>query len=141
MNGPPPYILLIDDDDDDLEMLSSGLKEKGIKVKTFNSSSKALFYLSLMSGVREVPSLIIMDYNMPKKNGQQVLLLIKGNADTKHIPVVMYSTALTELLKQQLSDAGALNCFNKPWNWRELNILVETFQELTHSFVPNKKLA
>jgi len=141
MHEPPPYILLIDDDEDDLEMLSSGLKEKGIKVKTFNSSSKALVYLNLMSGVRELPSFIIMDYNMPKKNGQQVLLMIKGNADTKHIPVVMYSTALSDLVREQLSNAGALNCFNKPWNWRELNILVETFQQLTYSFFPNKNLA
>jgi CheY-like chemotaxis protein len=136
-----PYILLIDDDEDDLEMFSSELGKKGIKVKSFQSSSKALFYLTLMSGNMQLPSLIIMDYNMPKRNGQQVLLLIKDNSDTKNIPVVMYSTGMSELLKCQLLDAGALDCFNKPWTRQELNTQVGIFRELAYSFSSNKNLA
>jgi DNA-binding NtrC family response regulator len=38
------YILLIDDDEDDLEMYSTELKRKGIQVKSFHSSTKALLY-------------------------------------------------------------------------------------------------
>ena len=83
MYQPPPYILLIDDDEDDLEMFSSGLEKKGIQVKTFDSSAKALFYLTLRPGNMELPSLIIMDYNMPKKNGHQILVQLKKNANTK----------------------------------------------------------
>jgi CheY-like chemotaxis protein len=141
MLEPQPYVLLIDDDEDDLEMFSSGLESKDIKVKTFDSSAKALFYLTLMSGNMELPSLIIMDYNMPKKNGQQVLSLIKNNGDTKDIPVVIFSTNMHDLLRKQLSDAGALDCFNKPWTHQEFNSLVEIFQELTYSFISNKNLA
>jgi len=141
MHEPQPYVLLIDDDEDDLEMFSSGLENKDIKVKTFDSSTKALFYLTLMSGNRELPSLIIMDYNMPKKNGKQVLSLIKNNGDTKDIPVVIYSTNMHDLLRKQLSDAGALDCFSKPWTYQEFNTLVEIFQELTYSFISNKNLA
>jgi CheY-like chemotaxis protein len=141
MNKLPPYILLIDDDEDDLEMFSSELEKKGIKVKTFDSSTKALFFLTLMSGNDELPSLIIMDYNMPKKNGQQVLLLIKDSVDTKDIPVVMYSTSMSAVLKEQLSNAGALDCFSKPWTRQELNTQVEIFRELACSFLTNKILA
>jgi CheY-like chemotaxis protein len=141
MLEPQPYILLIDDDEDDLEMFSSGLEKKGIKVKTFDSSTKALFYLTLMSDNKELPSLIIMDYNMPKKNGQQVLSMIKGNAETKNIPVVMYSTSMPDLLKEKLSNAGAQDCFSKPWNTKELNTQVEIFHGLADSFISNKKLA
>ena len=140
MYEPPPYVLLIDDDEDDLEMLSSGLEKKGIKVKTFDSSAKAFFYLTFMSGNMELPSLIIMDYNMPKKNGHQVLLELKNNGDAKNIPVVIYSTSMPNLLKEQLSNAGALDCFRKPWNIQELNTQVEIFQELAFSFVSNKNL-
>ena len=141
MYEPPPYILLIDDDEDDLEMFSSGLKMKGTNVRTFNSSSRALSYLNFLSGNMELPSLIIMDYNMPKKNGQQVLSLIKNNGDTKDIPVVIFSTNMHDLLRKQLSDAGAFDCFNKPWTHQEFNSLVEIFQELTYSFISNKNLA
>ena len=141
MIEPQPYILLIDDDEDDLEMFSSGLEKKGIKVKTFDSSTKALFYLSLMSGTSQLPSLIIMDYNMPKKNGLQVLLLIKDNADTKNIPVVMFSTDMTDLSRKQLSDAGALDCFSKPWTNYEFNDRVEAFHDLMNLFNSTKILA
>lgn len=134
MYKPQPYILLIDDDEDDLEMFSSGLKMKDIKVKSFDSAAKALFYLTLRDGDMELPSLIILDYNMPKKNGQQVLQAIKDNMGTKDIPVVMYSTGMSEVLKNQLLAAGALDCFDKPWTQHELNCHVEKFQELAFAF-------
>jgi len=135
MNEPKPYVLLIDDDEDDLEMFSSGLEKRGIKVKTFESSTKALFYLTLMTGIRELPSLIILDYNMPKINGQQVLLLIKGDPDTKDIPVVMYSTSMRDTLKTKLLEAGALASFDKPWTQQEFNSQVEVFEKLSSSFI------
>ena len=141
MYEPQPYILLIDDDDDDLEILSSASEQKGIKVKSFESSTKALFYLTLMSGNRELPSLIIMDYNMPKKNGQEILSLIKDNTDTKLIPVVMYSTNMHDFLKKQLLDAGALECFNKPWTQNDFTTQVQIFRDLSYSFMSNSDLA
>ena len=137
-----PYILLIDDDHDDLDMFSAGLQKKGIKVKTFDSSINALAYLTFMTATRNLqPSLIIMDYNMPKKNGHQALLAIKQNAGTKHIPVVMYSTSMPRILKEQLSDAGAIDCFIKPWTLQEFDRQFEIFGELTYSYLPNKQIA
>jgi len=41
MYEPPPYVLLIDDDEDDLEMLSSGLEKKGIKVVNLRNNIPA----------------------------------------------------------------------------------------------------
>jgi CheY-like chemotaxis protein len=140
MLEPKPYIMLIDDDQDDLDMFSSGLRGKGVNVKTFDSSTNALFYLTLMSETKELPSLIIMDYNMPQKNGQELLLSIKSNVDTKHIPVVMYSTSMPDLLRRQLLDSGAVDCFLKPWTHQEVNNQVEIFGELNYSFL-SKKLA
>jgi CheY-like chemotaxis protein len=135
MFEPKPYLLLIDDDQDDLDMFSSALRGKGMEVKTFASSTNALFYLRLMSDTKELPSLIIMDYNMPNKNGQEMLLSIKGNADTRHIPVVMCSTSMGEPLRGKLLEAGALDCFSKPWTHQELNKQVEIFEELNYSFL------
>jgi CheY-like chemotaxis protein len=136
-----PYILLIDDDEDDLELFSSGLELKGVRVKSFNSSAKALFYLTLMAGNRELPALIIMDYNMPQNNGREVLALIKANPDTRDIPVVIFSTSMTELLRIQLMAAGALDSFNKPWNYQEFTHRIETLKKLSHSFMSHRVLA
>lgn len=138
MGKPQHYILLVDDDEDDLEMLSSELRQKGIMVKPFKSSEKALFFLTLMSGNDELPLLIIMDYNMPKKNGLQVLLSIKGNTATKDIPVMIYSTSISDALRMQLSEAGAFNCFDKSWTCQEFRAQVEKFQTLAYSLMLNK---
>jgi len=50
MYQPQPYVLLIDGDQEDLEMFSSGLELKGVKVKAFDSRSKALRHLALRFG-------------------------------------------------------------------------------------------
>ena len=126
INGQP-YILLIDDDADDLEMLSTALDEIGIRVKMFESSAKALFYMDLVSGNNDLPSLIIMDYNMPMKNGYDVLVILKNNPETSGIPVLIYSTTVNPLLREKLIDAGAAGCFNKSGNLRELTQQVKIF--------------
>ena len=138
MHESKTYILLIDDDDDDLEMYSSELGKKGIKVKPFNCSVRALFYLTLVAGISELPAFIIMDFNMPKKNGLQVLQAIKDNKDTKNIPVVIYSTNMSSNLKTKLLNAGAVDCFSKPWNYDAFIHQIGTFQQLTSSLTINR---
>ncbi|MGZ3852864.1 MAG: response regulator [Flavisolibacter sp.] len=133
MYEPQPYILLIDDDPDDLEILSAELANKGMRIKAFDSSVQALFYLTHQDEDMGLPSLIILDYNMPKKNGQQVLRAIKDNWITKNIPVVLYSTSMSNVLKTQLEAAGALDCFEKPWSVQEFSWQVEKFQELAYA--------
>lgn len=138
MHESKTYILLIDDDNDDLEMYLSELEKKGIKVKPFSSSVRALFYLSLVAGISELPALIIMDFNMPQKNGLQVLQAIKENKDTKNIPVVIYSTSMSFDLKTKLLNEGAFDCFSKPWNYAAFIRQIEIFQHLTSSLTVNK---
>ena len=135
MDGLQPHVVLIDDDRDDLEMLSSILEQKDMTVVTFQSSIEALVYLKCLATIGELPSLIILDYNMPLTNGYQVLLSIKENTDTKDIPVVIHSTSMSNLLKKQLSDAGALDCFSKPWTYQQYTAQAEKFQELCFSFM------
>jgi CheY-like chemotaxis protein len=135
MFPPKPYILLIDDDEDDLEILSSSLELLGLGIKVFNAGDKALTYLNLISWAP--PALIILDYNMPRINGEQVLLLLKSNAYTRDIPVIMYSTTMSPIFKQAIQDMGALACFTKPTTYSELKTQVGLFRDLAFSRVTN----
>ena len=125
-----PYILLIDDDPDDLEMLSSGLIDTGSMVKTFESPLEALYYLDFDSGRHDLPSLIIMDYNMPKINGYDLLLMLKNKPDTAWITVVIFSTTVNQRMEEKLIAAGAAGCFTKWRNARELALQSKAFRKL-----------
>ena len=141
MKESRPYILLIDDDEDDLHVFSSEMEKKGIKVKAFDSATPALNYLTCMSRHKKLPALIIIDYNMPKKNGAQVLVLIKGDADTKDIPVVIYSNHISEILREELLKAGALYCLQKAWSSQQFDTHIQGFQDMFISFTKDKILA
>ena len=141
MFQPPSYVLIMDDDIDDLEMLSTALESSGIKVKSFISGEKGLTYLGLMTGNTELPVFIILDFNMGRINGEQVLSFIKENKDTRHIPVVIYSTGMSLILKRALLDLGAFDCFIKPSSYLEFTAQVEIFKQLALSFLANKKVA
>ena len=102
-----PFIFIVDDDQDDLEILSSTLEAEGFKVKTFEGGYESVSYLNQLTK-DDMPSLIILDYDMPKINGLQVLVFIMSNQETKDIPVVMYSANKSPLLKKDLPGCGCL---------------------------------
>jgi CheY-like chemotaxis protein len=136
MFQPKPYILLIDDDEDDLELLSSSLELSGLLIKVFNAGDKAITYLD--SKTQALPALIILDYNMPRINGEQVLRLLKSNEYTKNIPVIMYSTAISPIFKQAVLNLGAHACYTKPFSYSEFKTQVSLFKSLAFSSPPFK---
>ena len=77
-------ITIVDDDQSMLELLETILKDKGYEVDCYNESVGAV------DKMRErLPSLIMLDIHMPKKNGIELLKDIKSDSVLKKIPVVM----------------------------------------------------
>lgn len=140
MHEPQPYILIIDDDDDDRELLSTELRRSGIMIKDFASGEKAFFDLTQTASKTEMPSLIILDYNMPRFNGQELLSVIKRHRYTSQIPVILYSTTISPMLRIVLMEMGAFDCFIKPANNHELCDQLDVFKSLFISFTRRTKL-
>jgi CheY-like chemotaxis protein len=115
-------------------MLSTSLEQYGIKTKSFDSGKNALFYLKLISEVEQLPNLIILDYNMPRINGQQLLSLIKNTMSIKHIPVIIYSTCISQVLEKALVELNAYDCITKAGTQKEFTRHVEKFKELAYLF-------
>ena len=125
-----PYIMVVDDDPDDIFILSSSLEDKGVTVKSFLKGEQAMQYLQEDTCHNTMPSLIILDYNMPGNNGQQMLTWIKSNAETSNIPVVMYSTHLSADFQISLKNMGAFECLVKPNNYSVFKEQVELFKDM-----------
>src|SRR5579875_3774302 len=93
-------ILLADDDADDRLLMELSFKtlEWSHKVKMVGSGEEALDYLDALPP-HFFPALIILDYHMPRLNGAATLKQIKSRHLYKDIPVVVYSTNMSVMLK------------------------------------------
>lgn len=121
--------MLIDDDRDDAEIFSDALKEAGLSdgLDYYEDGLKALKSLADKS-VR--PDVIFLDINMPFINGWECLRQIKGFAENKKIPIVMYSTSDIEKEGLVAQDLGARAFLIKPSTLGELkNKLSRLFNE------------
>ena len=99
MNISPKIILLADDDADDRELLEEAILsiETDAVIHAAASGNEALTVLNNSSD-KELPCLIILDYNMPDLNGAEVIEIIINDNRYKDIPVLIWSTSNLPLL-------------------------------------------
>jgi CheY-like chemotaxis protein len=129
MSNKSPYILLLDDDQDDRYFMDLSFTEIGWNksVKFVASGEDAIQYLNSVSPSR-LPTLIVLDYNMPKMNGGTTLTYLKTHEQYKDIPVIVYSTGMTPTLRNQLITSGAASCYVKAADQKKLVELVQVFK-------------
>lgn len=107
MNARPINILLADDDKDDRFFFAEALKELSIKtyLTVVNDGEKLITYLLKHSD--NLPDVLFLDLNMPRKNGLECLIEIKNNEKLKKFPVIIYSTSLNNDISDILYKNGA----------------------------------
>jgi CheY-like chemotaxis protein len=93
----PVQILLVEDSPDDIMLTEEALKDASIanELTAVTDGEAALAYLRAEEPYadRKRPALVILDLNLPKKDGREVLREIKQDEDLKRIPVVVLSTS------------------------------------------------
>jgi CheY-like chemotaxis protein len=81
------------------------------------------------------PDLVILDLNLPKKDGLAVLTAMKAAPDLRQIPVVIFSTSLLRKDIVRSYDLGA-NCYvSKPGNLNDFFFAVKSMEEFWFGFV------
>ncbi|MHB9140846.1 MAG: response regulator [Paludibacter sp.] len=91
-------ILIAEDDDGHAELIQAGLRESGVcnRIIRFSNGEDAWFFLAgkAEKEVRDVEKsyLLLLDINMPKMDGVEVLRRIKSDVGLKEIPVLMLTT-------------------------------------------------
>lgn len=119
MTQAVPNLLLIDDDADDQEIFLSALAfiDNSIRCSLASNGQEAIQHLGASESL---PDLIFLDLNMPVMNGMQFLQELKSNQRTKHIPVIIYSTASDQHTIRQAQELGAYQFYTKPEKFSEL---------------------
>jgi CheY-like chemotaxis protein len=104
MLKPQPIIILMADDDEDDILLTQKALQKGKLLNTLYSvkdGEELLDYLLLRGDHTDPahaprPGIILLDLNMPKKDGREALKDIKAHADLQDIPIVVFTTSKAE---------------------------------------------
>ena len=132
-NGTPINILLVEDNPADIRLTVEALKEGKIlnELNVARDGVEALDYLFRRGAFSEAsrPDLILLDLNMPRKDGREVLGEIKENADLKRIPVVVLTTSKAEedIIRSYNLHA---NCYiSKPVDLEQFMGVVRTIED------------
>ena len=88
----PIHILLVEDNDGDILLTTDAFEERRIsnKISVVKDGKEAIDFLNQEGkyAQKELPDLILLDVNLPKKNGHEVLEIIKSTEHLKQIPVM-----------------------------------------------------
>lgn len=119
------FILIAEDDADDRFLLQAAFEENGFKDRLHfvENGVEVLEYLNThRSGTDNLglPRFILLDLNMPKKDGREVLKELKQDAELKKIPVVIFSTTNNEQEMRRCYELGANSYITKPNSFESL---------------------
>jgi CheY-like chemotaxis protein len=126
------FILIAEDDEDDRYLMKTALEETGIKetVEYCENGVEVINYLEsihVKNGDFNFPKFILLDLNMPKMDGREVLKKLKSNETFRKIPVIVFSTTKNQLEVKRCYDLGANTYITKPVSY---DTLVETIREI-----------
>jgi two-component system, response regulator len=120
-------ILLADDDADDRMMAADALEESRLAndLRFVEDGEELMDYLRRRGKYAEPdaaprPGLILLDLNMPKKDGREALREIKAEPDLRSIPVVVLTTSKAEEDIYRTYDLGVNSFITKPVNFESL---------------------
>jgi CheY-like chemotaxis protein len=122
---------VVDDDPEDHFIMQEYFEEAGLggAVVFRENGEEALEYLTSLAPA-DLPSLVVLDLNMPVMNGIQTLLAIKATPQFATIPVVVYSTSNNDHERQQCLTAGARDYFTKPFSLQDGTNMVQRFKQM-----------
>lgn len=129
---PEPFkILLIEDDPDDIDFLREAFKDNAIDVN-LDILMRGDLITNWLNSDSPSPHLIVMDLNLPKLHGREVLCMIKAKKKYAKVPIVVLTTSSLEEDKDFCMKKGADTFISKPSS-------PEGFDELVKSLVKTVK--
>jgi CheY-like chemotaxis protein len=133
MNNQP--ILIAEDDADDRYLLQTAFLETGYpeKIDFVENGIEVMNYLETnythnKSNEKALPGFILLDLNMPKKDGREVLKELKSHPVFKKIPVIVFTTTKNEIEIKRCYELGANSYVIKPISFDALLKVVENIR-------------
>lgn len=131
MSAQPVEILLVEDNEDDVLLEQEAIVEAKLVnlMYVVRDGEEAMAYLRREGKYQnaQLPGLILLDINMPKKNGFEVLKEIKADPAIMHIPIVMLTTSDSESDIVKSYAKGASSFITKPMDFDKFRDVMRQF--------------
>ncbi len=129
-------ILHVDDDPDDRFVVSYTIKgiDPSIKILEAENGLQAIEILRRAKIIGELPSLVILDFNMPLMNGMETYKEIRKHPEFSHIPVVLFTT-FTNKLEDDFWNGESVATFTKPATFNDLKTSIKKILSHCHPFL------
>lgn len=114
MNEDMPELVLVEDSEDDEAMSLRGITKSGIPCHVTVRRDGAQALEHLFDPSVKLPSLVLLDYRLPKLTGVEILALLRGNERTRLVPVVIFSGTNFGRALEECYRYGANSCVAKP---------------------------
>ena len=133
MNGRKIHILLVEDNPGDARLTLEAFRQAGVanRLSHVTDGVEAIEFLRRRGAHTEAtrPDLILLDLNLPCKDGREVLAEIKSDATLRRIPVVILTTSQADEDILRAYDLNA-NCYvSKPTDWEQFNRVIRCIDE------------
>jgi CheY-like chemotaxis protein len=122
-------IFLIEDDVDDIELLEVSLKDNNVSynMDVVMEGDKVQDYLQ---NCKRLPHIIVMDFNLPRVHGREIIKQIKSNEEFRNIPLVVLTTSTAKEDIEYSYKMGANSFITKPTTIQGFNATVGTIVQL-----------
>ncbi len=120
-----PYSIYLAEDDEDYSLLfTDALQELPILTQITILGDGEELMNSLLCKNIEIPDVLFLDINMPKKNGYECLSEIKQHNRLRSLPIIILSTSFNSFLAEQLYQLGAKYCLQKPAGFNQFKLII-----------------
>lgn len=115
-------ILYADDDLDDILLVKEAFDQhiNDIELVTVNDGKEALTFLLNLPENKQLPCLIVLDVNMPKMDGKEVLIKLRSLNRFKHIPAILFTTS-SQLKDKEFASLYNAGFLTKPLSYNQMD--------------------
>ncbi len=129
-----PFVLLVEDSPADIYIVRESLKKhmKEVNLQVLNDGEKAFALIEAAEADDSAPSpvLLILDLNLPKRSGQEVLRRVRQSSKLGRIPVVIFTSSDSPADRAETTKLGATAYFRKPADLEEFMCIGKVVQSV-----------
>jgi len=123
MSSPPAWIVLAEDNRPDVFLIQEALAQEGLpyRMDTIEDGDEVLNFIARLEadGGAPRPDLLVLDLNMPKRSGTEILSRLRSSSRCGHIPVMVISSSDAPHDRELAKRLGASLYFPKPLTFAE----------------------